>query len=402
MEKETAIKIENLSKTFKIPHEKHTSLKSLFLNIFNKKGYTKLNALKGLNLEIRKGEFFGIIGDNGSGKSTLLKILAGIYQADEGKIKISGKISPFLELGVGFNPELTARDNIFLGGAILGLTRNEVANKFDKIVEFAGLEKFIDLKFKNFSSGMQVRLAFSLAINAQAEVLLMDEVLAVGDSNFQMKCLEEFNRYREQGKTVVLVSHDIASIQRYCDRAMLLENGKVKKIGQADAVCNEYVKQNVENTKKERAELIYSEGVSLDHANYKITKVDFLNEKGQSKSAFKTGDNISVRVYFDIKKKDQDINFGVAIYNQENLYCLGVNTINDGVDTKAYLRQGYLQIDYHNMPLRTNRYYIKAGIFGQNDQVIFDFLEKSQTFTVLSDNNNQGNIEIDYKWSSLK
>ncbi len=200
---EIAIKVDAVSKRFKIPHEKHSTLKAAVLNIFNKKSYTEFQALEDVSFEVKKGEFFGIIGRNGSGKSTLLKIIAGIYVPSRGKIKINGRISPFLELGVGFNPELTARENIFLGGSILGLTKKEIKKRFNKIVEFSELQDFIDMKFKNFSSGMQVRLAFALAIYAHAEILLMDEVLAVGDSNFQNKCLEEFNKYREEGKTVV-------------------------------------------------------------------------------------------------------------------------------------------------------------------------------------------------------
>ena len=250
MENNIAIKVDHVSKTFRIPHEKISSVRGAFVNMFDKSGYEEFNALNDVSFEVKKGEFFGILGRNGSGKSTLLKVLAGIYTADKGKVHIDGLISPFLELGIGFNPELSGRDNIYLNATVLGLTEKQIDEKFDDIVAFSELERFIDQKVKNYSSGMQVRLAFSVAIHANREILLMDEVLAVGDSNFQSKCLTEFNRYKEMGKTVILVSHDVATIQRYCDRAMLLRNGKIVKIGDAEEVGNEYINQNMSDEEK--------------------------------------------------------------------------------------------------------------------------------------------------------
>ena len=256
MDKDIAISVKKVSKTFRIPHEKISSIRGAFVGMFSSfhlpfvrggKGgvsYEEFKALDDVSFEVKKGEFFGIIGRNGSGKSTLLKMLAGIYQADKGKVKINGMISPFLELGIGFNPELSGRDNVYLNATVLGMTKKQIDEKFDSIVVFSELGRFIDQKLKNYSSGMQVRLAFSVSIHANRDILLMDEVLAVGDSNFQSKCLAEFMKYKEMGKTVVLVSHDIATVQRYCDRAMLLRNGKIVKIGGTDEVCNEYVLEN--------------------------------------------------------------------------------------------------------------------------------------------------------------
>ena len=240
-----AISVKNVSKQFSIPHEKISSIKIAFINLFKRKTSETFYALKDVSFEVKRGEFFGILGRNGSGKSTLLKILAGVYTANKGHIKIDGLISPFLELGIGFNPELSGRDNIYLNATVLGLTEKEIDTKFDSIVAFSELERFIDQKVKNYSSGMQVRLAFSVAIHANREILLMDEVLAVGDSNFQSKCLREFARYREMGKTVILVTHDIATVQKYCDRVMLIRNGEVAMVGTAQEVGDEYVRQNI-------------------------------------------------------------------------------------------------------------------------------------------------------------
>lgn len=250
IKKEIAISVRNVSKTFRIPHESTNTLKGAFVNIFKKNTYESFNALDGISFEVKKGEFFGILGRNGSGKSTLLKILASVYIADKGSIKLNGLVSPFLELGIGFNPELSGRDNIYLNATVLGLTEKEIDEKFDSIVDFSELERFIDQKIKNYSSGMQVRLAFSVAIHANREILLMDEVLAVGDANFQSKCLTEFSRYKEMGKTVILVTHDIGTVQRYCDRAMLLRNGKIEMIGNPEEVGNEYIYQNMSDEEK--------------------------------------------------------------------------------------------------------------------------------------------------------
>lgn len=242
-----AVTVKNLSKEFKIPHERINTVSGAFVNLFKKKTYETFYALKDVSFEVKKGEFFGIIGRNGSGKSTLLKILAGVYSADKGAVKIHGLISPFLELGIGFNPELSGRDNIYLNATVLGLTEKEIDEKFDSIVAFSELERFIDQKLKNYSSGMSVRLAFSVAIHANREILLMDEVLAVGDANFQAKCLAEFMKYKEQGKTVILVTHDINTVEKYCDRAMLLREGKVEMVGVASEVTKKYSIQNDED-----------------------------------------------------------------------------------------------------------------------------------------------------------
>ena len=244
MNPELAIITENLSKTFLIPHEIGNTFRERFIRLEWKKKYELFEALKDVSFEVKKGEFFGIIGRNGSGKSTLLKILAGIYTPDKGKVTVNGAVSPFLELGVGFNPELSGRDNIYLNGTILGLSKKEIRSRFDQIVAFSELERFIDQKLKNYSSGMHVRLAFSVAIHVNKDILLMDEVLAVGDTNFQNKCITEFIRYKELGNTVILVTHDLSAIQTYCDRVMLLRDGRNFKIGPADEVTNEYVLQN--------------------------------------------------------------------------------------------------------------------------------------------------------------
>ncbi|MBA3672441.1 MAG: ABC transporter ATP-binding protein [Gemmatimonadaceae bacterium] len=239
-----AVVIDHLSKTFRLPHVQYSTLKERVLHPFRSTTYDELRALTDVDVTIKQGEFFGIVGRNGSGKSTLLKCLAGVYQPDAGSVTIHGRLSPFIELGVGFNPDLTSRDNVLINGVMMGLTRKEAAASFDKVIAFAELEEFIDLKLKNYSSGMSIRLGFATAIQVAADILLVDEVLAVGDAAFQQKCFEEFNRLKAEGRTVVFVTHDMNAVERYCDRAMLIERGNVKMIGEPHAIARAYNELN--------------------------------------------------------------------------------------------------------------------------------------------------------------
>lgn len=240
-----AISVKNVKKDFYLPHEKSSkSLKSMLVNAGRKKSkeLTTQHALKDISFDIKKGEFFGIVGRNGSGKSTLLKILAGIYQPTSGTVKTNGKLVPFIELGVGFNPELSGRENVYLNGALLGFTRKEIDTIYDDIVQFAELERFMDQKLKNYSSGMQVRLAFSVATRAKADIMLIDEVLAVGDADFQKKCYEYFKSLKKTDTTIVFVTHDMSAVRDFCDRAILVENGLIAHQGEVDDVSDEYLK----------------------------------------------------------------------------------------------------------------------------------------------------------------
>ena len=237
---EPTILVEGLSKSFLLPHEQRTTMKEWFLHPFRRRTYDRNQALRGITFGVEAGEFLGIIGPNGSGKSTLLKILAGIYAGDSGRVEVRGKLSPFIELGVGFNDELTGADNVRINGTLLGLTLREIDAKFDSIVAFAGLERFIDQKLKNYSSGMRVRLAYAIAIQVEFSILLLDEVLAVGDRDFQDRCFETLADIRAEGKTIVFVSHDLSAVREHCDRVMLLVDGRIEEIGDPDSVLNRY------------------------------------------------------------------------------------------------------------------------------------------------------------------
>ena len=254
MDKPVVLDVEHVDKWFKLPTEQATGLKQAFINWTKGiKGFKKQQVLKDVTFQVHQGEFFGIVGRNGGGKSTLLKIISQIYYPNRGSVNVTGKLVPFIELGVGFNPELTGRENVYLNGALLGFTPEEVDAMYDDIVEFAELGEFMDQKLKNYSSGMQVRLAFSVAIKAQGDLLVLDEVLAVGDEAFQRKCDDYFTKVRQDPtKTVILVTHDMSAIKRYCTRAMFIKDGEVAAIGDKDSVAERYTLENLEAEKRKR------------------------------------------------------------------------------------------------------------------------------------------------------
>lgn len=240
---EDAIVVKNLYKSFRLPTEQAFGLKqAIFNRLRGIKGYKEQPVLKGLNFNIKKGEFVGVIGRNGSGKSTLLKILAGVYYPEKGSVVIDGNLIPFIELGVGFNPELTGRENVYMNGALLGFSNEEVDAMYDDIWDFAELRDFQDQKLKNYSSGMQVRLAFSIAIRARGDILLLDEVLAVGDAAFQQKCNDYFAGLKKQKQTVILVTHSMENVRKFCSRAILIENGKIVSDGDPHKIASQYEK----------------------------------------------------------------------------------------------------------------------------------------------------------------
>lgn len=305
MPEEIAIRVENVSKNFILPHEKISSVKGAFTNITKKRTkHSKevQHALKDISFEIKKGEFFGIVGRNGSGKSTLLKILAGIYQPTSGKVSTAGKLVPFIELGVGFNPELTGRENVYLNGAMLGFSEKEVSKMYNDIVEFAELEKFMDQKLKNYSSGMQVRLAFSMATRSEADILLIDEVLAVGDADFQRKCFNYFKSLKRNKKTVVFVSHDMDAIREYCDRAMMVNESELSILGSTSKVSQEYAK------------------LFIDNINDKGTKT--------GEDRWGSGDVKTVSASFDVSKEIIQIEQNVKNISQQRKVIVGIK-IND-------------------------------------------------------------------------
>jgi ABC-2 type transport system ATP-binding protein len=332
-----AIKVEDLSKTFKLPHEKHSSVKSLFVNFYRRKRTFEVqHALKDVSFEVKKGEFFGIVGRNGSGKSTLLKLIAGIYAPTKGKISINGSLTPFIELGVGFNPELTGRENVFLNGALLGFNRKEMKKMYNEIVEFAELEKFMDQKLKNYSSGMQVRLAFSIAIRAHSDILLLDEVLAVGDAAFQQKCFDYFSKLKDEKKTIVLVSHNMPIVEKYCDRALLLEDGQIKRMGASSEVAslyeNMFIREEAERTRNKRLEQKKKDEDtwSLKIHGVKVLQDGSVTKHIQAKKDFEI--EVTLESQIDLEKA----NVGLSIKNRDRIMLVSTDSFENigGINLK--------------------------------------------------------------------
>lgn len=320
MDNEIAVSVKNVSKSFKLPHERVDSVKSLFINPFNKnrRKFENQHALMDISFEIKKGEFFGIVGRNGSGKSTLLKIIAGIYEPNKGNVSIKGRLVPFIELGVGFNPELTGRENTYLNGALMGFSESEVDSKYKNIVAFAELERFMDQKLKNYSSGMQVRLAFSVAtILAESDVLLIDEVLAVGDADFQRKCFEYFKNLKKNKKTVIFVSHDMNAIREYCDRAVLINESKIVATGTSNKVAREYDKLFADSI----------EGPDSQKKQERWGNKDIIHTEVKCEPAvIENNEDLIIKTRLKVKQDVDEAMFGFSVKNAADVIVLGNNT----------------------------------------------------------------------------
>ena len=303
----TAIQVEGLKKSFRIPTQRVDSLKERATHPFAAREYRELKALDGVSFEIRQGEFFGIVGRNGSGKSTLLKLLASIYRADAGTIRIAGRLAPFIELGVGFNPELSARENVVLNGVMMGLSPQEARSRLDAVVAFAELDEFVDLKLKNYSSGMLVRLAFSLLLEVDADVLLIDEVLAVGDAAFQQKCADAFRDMKAAGKTIVLVTHQMATVEEYCHRAMLIDDGHIVQLGEPQEVGRRYLRLNFEGVHAAGAA---DAGGATEAAGVRMLDARMVDANGERVSSVEHGDELRIQV--EIEAREDFAALGVA------------------------------------------------------------------------------------------
>jgi ABC-2 type transport system ATP-binding protein len=350
---EPAVVVKDLYKTFRLPHEQSTGIKQLLVNFAKRKrGYETQKVLNDVSFEIKKGEFFGIVGRNGSGKSTLLKLLAGIYTPDKGLVQVNGSLTPFIELGVGFNPELTGRENVYMNGALLGFSNAEMDAMYDDIVEFAELEKFMDQKLKNYSSGMQVRLAFSVAIRAKSDILLIDEVLAVGDAAFQQKCFNYFNELKNSGQTVILVTHDMGAVKQFCDSALLINKGVIEMVGKPDRIALEYEKLNFAGGAKESAT-----------ENKMITIRD---EAGKKTDSVRYGETFSLTARIE----SGDVKIAGFIINKNGEDIFGTNTIDQKVSVK-----GDLTLTLKKPKIGNGRYKIIVGLFGHSRNDVIEFIE---------------------------
>jgi ABC-2 type transport system ATP-binding protein len=389
MTDEIAIKIDGVSKTFKLPHEKQSSIKGVVVNVLRRKRtYEKQRVLKNVSFDIKRGEFFGIVGRNGSGKSTLLKMIAGIYTPDSGNIEINGKLTPFIELGVGFNPELTGRENVFLNGALLGFNRKEMYAMYDEIVEFAELEKFMDQKLKNYSSGMQVRLAFSIAIRANSDILLIDEVLAVGDAAFQTKCFEYFMELKKAKKTVILVSHDRGSLERFCTNGILIDQGNIIPTDSISNVLDKY-SEIVLNQMRDVDEESTSESNILTEEAI-IKEIALQDADGKSITKIKYGTVVKAIIKIEFLESVINPIVGLTIWKKDSKDAIyAANNLTESLKDLGAIKKGDVITMELTLPhiLNDGEYSIEIGVANEATTVFYLRKKDAISFRIFGSNN---------------
>ena len=401
-----AITCEGVSKRFRIPLDRPSTLKYRVTHWRSSAKFRDFFALDDISFEVPEGQFLGIIGHNGCGKSTLLKILARIYKEDAGRVAINGAVSPFLELGVGFNPELTARENVFLNGAVLGLTHRDMEQRVDEIIAFAEVTDYASQKLKNFSSGMQVRLAFSVAIQAEAQILLMDEVLAVGDASFQEKCFEIFANYKREGRTIVLVTHDLSAIDLYCDRALLLDHGRLIADGPPSEVTALYRRQvgahSDHSGDEPVADAAPTEFDRWGSREISVGAVRMLDGAGRPRTTFTADQPLTVEVDYEVH--DDSVGAficGLAVQRQDGVALAGPNTANQGrvLACPPNGSRGTIRYEIDKLSLLGAGYFLSVALYDRHAGHAFDHLEKVKKFRVVDEKGRHGMVELGGRWS---
>lgn len=425
-----AIIVENISKRFRIPHEKKRTVYENITGLLkgDRFGYEEFWALQSISFTVKRGETIGIIGENGSGKSTLLKIIAGVLYPDSGHVQVNGKIAPFLELGVGFQPELTAEENVYLYGSIMAMTRDQITDKIDNIFDFAELERFRNAKLKSFSSGMYARLAFSTAISTDPEIILIDEALAVGDEAFQRKCFDKINEFRVCGKTIVYVSHGMETVKQLCERSILLNHGVMGSIGYSEKVVGDYrgdIRTKQELTLKKQHERVVEQQMiapeitrsaeitakietqepSVENRwgskEVEITEVKFFNKNREEGHIFKTGEQFVVRMQFFANQKIEKPVFGVAIHRIDGTHINGPNTKTSGYPIKSVEGKGEIDFTITSLPLLDGTYQLSAAIYDDTRTHAYDHHERAYKFFVTRREDIRDDLGIFYipcKW----
>ncbi|HEX3174071.1 MAG TPA: ABC transporter ATP-binding protein [Solirubrobacterales bacterium] len=374
-ERPLAIQVEDVKKTFRIPTKRVDSLKERAVHPFASRDFRELRALDGVSFEIHQGEFFGIVGRNGSGKSTLLKILASIYKADAGRIRMAGRLAPFIELGVGFNVELTARENVILNGVMMGLTQRETRGRLDAVLEFAELHDFADLKLKNFSSGMLVRLAFSTMMQADADILLIDEVLAVGDAAFQQKCADAFHEMKAAGKTIILVTHEMKTVEEYCHRAMLIDAGEIRQIGDPAEIGRQYLRLNFQPGAQAEGGHA-GEGVPAVAEGASLVDAWIEDEHRERASGVEHGEEIRLRAEIELSRDTIGVSASFIVANADGVGLFQFSAPIRGADGSGRVYAGDRVAVSARLanPLAPGRYFVHAGVRqdqGEGDVELF-------------------------------
>ncbi len=361
-----AVTVEGLGKKFRLMQDRNWTLKATLL-AGHRTRYEEFWALRDVSFEIPTGETFGIVGGNGSGKSTLLKVLAGILRADEGSAVARGRLSALLELGAGFHPELTGRENVYLNGSILGFTSREIRNLFDDIVEFAELEQFIDEPVRNYSSGMYMRLGFSVAIHVEPEILLVDEILAVGDLTFQKRCLDRFARLRDEGRTIVVVSHDLDMIGRLCDSSVWINKGELASVGSSSSVLEDFISHD-ESSDVSMSDQSHQLRLKSDDL---VKSLDLVDVNGHSMSSTASGQPALIRVRYDADKAGEPVTVALGLYRADGTH---VSSINSGATTSAGNDVGVIEVDYEmsSLPVQPGTYEVSIALHSRDMTKVFE------------------------------
>lgn len=430
------IKVKDIHKKFKIYYDKGQSFKERVL-FKGRNRYEERWVLKGINFEVDKGEAIGLIGENGCGKSTLLKMMSKIMYPDQGTIEINGRVSSLIELGAGFHPDMSGRENIYTNAAIFGLTKKEIDERLESIIEFSELEEFIDNPVRTYSSGMYMRLAFSVAINVDADILLIDEILAVGDANFQAKCFDRLRELKASGVTIVIVTHDTGTIERFCSKAVWINEGCIREYGKSIHVVDSYLKymndkrvesieaHNEKQQIKEEQKLeevqsiinkeenvedcssIHEEELDKDAIDYtanrfglkyiEITKAIIKNASGKETNVVKAGEGMTVEMYYKVHKPLEQYNFGMGFYTLDGQCITGINTLLDKVSVPHTKNEGVVKYCVDELNLVTGKYILQVAVVDIDDTPM-DYYRDYCHFDVISSDRSVGVVSIKHKW----
>lgn len=415
MKEENAIEVRNLTKTFKVYLDKGSQLKEKLL-FSKRRRYEERQVLRGISFDVKKGEAIGLIGHNGCGKSTTLKLLSKIIYPNSGTVEMRGRVSSLIELGAGFHPDMSGRENIYTNASIFGLTKKEIDARLDDIIEFSELEEFIDNPVRTYSSGMYMRLAFSVAINVDAEILLIDEILAVGDITFQAKCFDKLREVKSRGTTIVIVSHSLGQIEQICDRCIWINEGQVVADGtprEVDPQYLEYMSKKASGTKKNNSEIIEEKNVDevidekKDEKQLKnrygnkdavMEKVELFDDMGNRISAINVGDTFEIHIDYITIKQIDDAVVGIAIYRNDDLYVYGMNTMIDFSKTIKLKQSGKIVLQIQDVPLNTGEYSIDLALH-RADGFDYDFWKEVCHLRVINKLEEVGIVSLKHRWS---
>lgn len=396
MKAENAIEVHDIKKSFRVYLDKGRTLKELVL-FSKRRKYEERQVLQGISFEVKKGEALGLIGHNGCGKSTTLKLLTRIMYPDSGTIEMRGRVSSLIELGAGFHPDMSGRQNIYTNASIFGLTRKEIDARVDNIIEFSELEAFIDNPVRTYSSGMYMRLAFAVAINVDADILLVDEILAVGDANFQAKCFNKLREIKANGTTIVIVSHSLGQIEEICERSIWIHEGKIQKEGNPREVHPAYLEYMGQKRPEVASEKIKSEGERPGDGRVRIKTVEVISGKEGESNVFRTGEPVTLNISYNVVEKVEEASIGLEVYNGDGVKCYSTDTRTEKMDYIKLERDGEIHLILENLELLNGKYTMDFSIKSK-DSFPIDSYAKAFLFEMYSDVKDTGISRLAHKW----